>query len=161
MPRDTEEGKKQDMSFRTNGFNAAVSDALALNRSVKDIRHRQCREKTYLTELPTVSVILPFYNEHWTTLLRSAKRWNITLWYTMCVDACCAHKRIKKQLVCSFILYTPSVSNVSVFRKNCERCSVTHESWSKVICKLIFLTIYWKYFAVFLHWVIFSDPSIR
>lgn len=32
----------------------------------------RCKAKKYLKNLPTVSVIVPFHNEHWTTLLRTA-----------------------------------------------------------------------------------------
>ncbi len=53
----------QDQLYRVNGYDAFVSDHIAMDRSVKDIRHPKCREVKYLSKLPTVTVIFPFHNE--------------------------------------------------------------------------------------------------
>lgn len=68
---DAKDDELKDRLFHQNGFNALLSDKISLNRSVPDIRHPKCKEKIYLSELPSVSVIVPFYNEHWSTLLRT------------------------------------------------------------------------------------------
>ncbi|XP_066141216.1 N-acetylgalactosaminyltransferase 6 [Euwallacea fornicatus] len=65
------ESENYEKLFRVNGFNAALSDKIALDRSLPDIRHKQCKSKKYLKNLPSISVIVPFHNEHWTTLLRT------------------------------------------------------------------------------------------
>ncbi|XP_018321070.1 polypeptide N-acetylgalactosaminyltransferase-like 6 [Agrilus planipennis] len=63
--------KNYDKLYEENGFNAALSDKIALDRSLPDIRHKGCKTKKYLKNLPRVSVIVPFHNEHWSTLLRT------------------------------------------------------------------------------------------
>ncbi|KAK6110395.1 Glycosyl transferase 2 family protein [Brugia pahangi] len=63
--------KLRDDLYRINGYDAYISDLIALNRSVKDIRHSGCKNMVYLEKLPTVGVVFPFYNEHNSTLLRS------------------------------------------------------------------------------------------
>ncbi|XP_034939767.1 N-acetylgalactosaminyltransferase 6 [Chelonus insularis] len=64
-----------DKLYRVNGFNAALSDEISLNRSVPDIRHPECKNKKYLKNLDSVSVIVSFHNEHLSTLLRTC--WSV------------------------------------------------------------------------------------
>lgn len=63
---------ERDKLYKVNGFNARASDDIALNRSLHDLRHPKCRDKVYLADLPRASVVVPFHNEHWSTLLRTA-----------------------------------------------------------------------------------------
>lgn len=69
----SEDDPNYESLYKVNGFNAALSDKIALDRAVPDIRHKGCKDKKYLIDLLTVSVIVPFHNEHWTTLLRTAQ----------------------------------------------------------------------------------------
>ncbi|KAM4726395.1 polypeptide N-acetylgalactosaminyltransferase 10-like [Anableps anableps] len=60
-----------DQAYRENGFNIYVSDRISLNRSVPDIRHPNCKQKLYSEKLPNTSIIIPFHNEGWSSLLRT------------------------------------------------------------------------------------------
>lgn len=67
--KDEEELNKK--LFDVNGYSGLVSDKIPLNRSVADFRHEQCQKLKYLADLPTVSIVIPFYNDHLSTLLRT------------------------------------------------------------------------------------------
>uniref|UniRef100_A0A3B4TK59 UDP-N-acetyl-alpha-D-galactosamine:polypeptide N-acetylgalactosaminyltransferase 10 (GalNAc-T10) n=1 Tax=Seriola dumerili TaxID=41447 RepID=A0A3B4TK59_SERDU len=60
-----------DQAYRENGFNIYVSDRISLNRSLPDIRHANCKQKLYSEKLPNTSIIIPFHNEGWSSLLRT------------------------------------------------------------------------------------------
>ncbi|KAM9846545.1 polypeptide N-acetylgalactosaminyltransferase 10-like [Aulostomus maculatus] len=60
-----------DQAYRENGFNIYVSDRISLNRSLPDIRHQNCKQKLYAEKLPNTSIIIPFHNEGWSSLLRT------------------------------------------------------------------------------------------
>lgn len=56
-----------------------VSDMISVNRTIPDVRKKQCRYWHYPTHLPGVSIIITFYNEHLSVLLRSLFAiWNRT-----------------------------------------------------------------------------------
>lgn len=57
--------------FEANGYFGLISDKISVNRSVADLRHPDCKAIDYLKELPSVSVIIPFYNEHLSVLIRT------------------------------------------------------------------------------------------
>uniref|UniRef100_A0A665TPU5 Polypeptide N-acetylgalactosaminyltransferase n=1 Tax=Echeneis naucrates TaxID=173247 RepID=A0A665TPU5_ECHNA len=79
LPGNGEQGKpfpltdadRVDQAYRENGFNIYVSDRISLNRSVPDIRHPNCKQKLYGEKLPNTSIIIPFHNEGWSSLLRT------------------------------------------------------------------------------------------
>ncbi|XP_046332991.2 polypeptide N-acetylgalactosaminyltransferase 5-like [Haliotis rufescens] len=54
-------------------FNEFVSDKISLVRSVPDFRNPECQAafQFYPKDLPSVSVVICFYNEAWSTLLRT------------------------------------------------------------------------------------------
>ncbi|KAM9331696.1 polypeptide N-acetylgalactosaminyltransferase 10-like [Pholidichthys leucotaenia] len=65
------ENDRVDQAYRENGFNIYVSDRISLNRSLPDIRHENCKQRLYAEKLPNTSVIIPFHNEGWSSLLRT------------------------------------------------------------------------------------------
>ncbi|KPP67153.1 hypothetical protein Z043_114285 [Scleropages formosus] len=65
------EDECDDSAYKENGFNIYVSNNIALDRSLPDIRHPNCKQKLYLENLPNTSIIIPFHNEGWSSLLRT------------------------------------------------------------------------------------------
>ncbi|XP_044226276.1 polypeptide N-acetylgalactosaminyltransferase 10-like [Thunnus albacares] len=62
---------RMDQAYRENGFNIYISNRISLNRSLPDIRHQNCKQKLYAEKLPNTSIIIPFHNEGWSSLLRT------------------------------------------------------------------------------------------
>lgn len=60
-----------DEIFKENFHNGLVSDIIARDRSLPDVRPAACRTKKYLKDLPKVSFIIPFHNEVLSTLTRT------------------------------------------------------------------------------------------
>lgn len=60
-------------SVREYGFNMVASGKISMDRRIKDTRHHECKYWSYpeTRNLPTASVILVFFNEGFTTLMRT------------------------------------------------------------------------------------------
>ncbi|XP_003968875.1 polypeptide N-acetylgalactosaminyltransferase 4 [Takifugu rubripes] len=67
-----DEKKQEEDSIERYAINIFVSDKISLHRHIQDHRMKECRSKTFnYRRLPTTSVIIAFYNEAWSTLLRT------------------------------------------------------------------------------------------
>ncbi|CAD7670406.1 unnamed protein product [Nyctereutes procyonoides] len=55
--------KKAEDLFQEFGYNVYLSNQLPLNRTIPDTRDSRCLQKTYSSQLPSLSVILIFMNE--------------------------------------------------------------------------------------------------
>ncbi|MEQ2202973.1 Polypeptide N-acetylgalactosaminyltransferase 12 [Xenoophorus captivus] len=67
-----EEKMKEDASIQKNQINTYVSDRISLHRRLPERWNPLCRDLKYdYRSLPTTSVVIAFYNEAWSTLLRT------------------------------------------------------------------------------------------
>jgi len=94
LPAKVEDPDEQELEkqlIQINGLNGLLSDKISVNRSVPDLRNEKlvqqnkpkfnwkiielnfsrCKTRQYLAKLPSVSVVIIFFNEHFKTLLRS------------------------------------------------------------------------------------------
>ncbi|XP_061736870.1 N-acetylgalactosaminyltransferase 7 isoform X2 [Nerophis ophidion] len=58
-------------SIKEFGFNMVASDMISLDRTIKDLRHEECKYWHYDDRLLTSSVVIVFHNEGWSTLMRT------------------------------------------------------------------------------------------
>ncbi|KAM3929822.1 polypeptide N-acetylgalactosaminyltransferase 4-like [Leptodactylus fuscus] len=66
------EKKMQEESIEKYAINIYLSDQISLHRHIQDNRMYECKSKTYnYRKLPTTSVVIAFYNEAISTLLRT------------------------------------------------------------------------------------------
>ncbi|XP_050827381.1 polypeptide N-acetylgalactosaminyltransferase 12 isoform X2 [Serinus canaria] len=66
------EKRRQEESIRRHQINIYLSDRISLHRRLPERWHPLCREKKYdYYSLPKTSVVIAFYNEAWSTLLRT------------------------------------------------------------------------------------------
>lgn len=67
-----EEKKQEEELIEKYAINIYLSDKISLHRHIEDNRLSGCKTKSYnYRRLPTTSVIIAFYNEAWSTLLRT------------------------------------------------------------------------------------------
>lgn len=67
-----EERKKQEESINAHQINIYLSDKISLHRRLAERWNPLCKDLKYdYKSLPTTSVVIAFYNEAWSTLLRT------------------------------------------------------------------------------------------
>ncbi|MEE6510408.1 hypothetical protein FKM82_030149 [Ascaphus truei] len=68
----TADKKMEEDSVEKYAINIYLSDRISLHRHIQDNRMYECKSKNFsYRKLPTTSVIIAFYNEAWSTLLRT------------------------------------------------------------------------------------------
>ncbi|KYO17404.1 POC1 centriolar protein-like protein B isoform A [Alligator mississippiensis] len=66
------EKKREEELVEKYAINIHTSDRISLHRHIQDGRMAECRAQTFAyRSLPTTSVVIAFYNEAWSTLLRT------------------------------------------------------------------------------------------
>lgn len=71
MVRNLEDQRKRDEGYKNYSFNILVSDNIGFYRDILDTRNELCQTQKYANNLPNASIVICFYNEHYTTLMRS------------------------------------------------------------------------------------------
>ncbi|XP_053215351.1 polypeptide N-acetylgalactosaminyltransferase 4 [Podarcis raffonei] len=67
-----EEKKEEEALVEQYAINVYLSQKISLHRHIQDGRMAECKAKAYrYRQLPTTSVVIAFYNEAWSTLLRT------------------------------------------------------------------------------------------
>lgn len=61
----------RDTGYHRHAFNVLISNRLGYHRDLPDTRDPQCRDKVYPLALPSASVVICFFNEAFSALLRT------------------------------------------------------------------------------------------
>ncbi|MCL4127966.1 UNVERIFIED_CONTAM: hypothetical protein GTU68_036936, partial [Idotea baltica] len=61
----------KENGYRLYAFNTLISSRLSLHRPLPDTRHEKCLNKRYPRDLPSTSIVVCFFRENLSTLLRS------------------------------------------------------------------------------------------
>lgn len=99
---DQKEIEMNEKLLAKTGFSAVVSDKISLNRSLPKLVHQDCLDVKYLAELPKTSVIIIFYNEVLSVLLRTVHS---------------VYNRTPKELLHEIILVNDHSSNVDDYKE--------------------------------------------
>ncbi|VDM92409.1 unnamed protein product [Onchocerca ochengi] len=65
-----QEQKQRDISYAKYAFNEFLSDRIGPRRKIPDTRHYLCLNESYSEELPAASIIICYYNEASSALIR-------------------------------------------------------------------------------------------
>ncbi|KAM6953438.1 polypeptide N-acetylgalactosaminyltransferase 11 [Aplochiton taeniatus] len=66
-----EDQQVRDMGYHKHAFNVLISNRLGYHRDLPDTRDSKCRERIYPQALPSASVVICFFNEAFSALLRT------------------------------------------------------------------------------------------
>ncbi|CAK6981063.1 polypeptide N-acetylgalactosaminyltransferase 11 [Scomber scombrus] len=66
-----EDQELRDTGYHRHAFNVLISSRLGRHRELPDTRDSQCRDKAYPVDLPAASVVICFFNEAFSALLRT------------------------------------------------------------------------------------------
>ena len=66
-----ESDKKVVELYKRHGYHATISDRIARDRAMPDFRTARCHHLKYRRDLPTVSIIIPYFEEHLSALVRT------------------------------------------------------------------------------------------
>ncbi|XP_076326197.1 polypeptide N-acetylgalactosaminyltransferase 11-like isoform X2 [Tachypleus tridentatus] len=69
--RNPQDQRLKEEGDRHHAFNLLISSRLGYHRDIPDTRHSLCKLQSYSSSLPAASVIICFYNEALSTLLRT------------------------------------------------------------------------------------------
>ncbi|KAG8183899.1 hypothetical protein JTE90_002467 [Oedothorax gibbosus] len=70
MINSPQDQRTKDEGYKRHAFNLLISDRLGFRRVVPYTAHKLCRDIKYSPNLPKASIIVCFYNEAWSTLVR-------------------------------------------------------------------------------------------
>ncbi|XP_033125723.1 polypeptide N-acetylgalactosaminyltransferase 11-like [Anneissia japonica] len=69
--RTEEDRRLRDEGYKKHAFNEFISNRIGNHRDIKDSRNSLCTGLSYPINLPKTSIIICFFNEAWSTLLRT------------------------------------------------------------------------------------------